>query len=423
MGITAPMPIVLSNLSKKFTSLPFMWTKKKHSSFMENILRNLTRSIVSGRIVFVLIDGQKIECDSGVKGANARIELHSLKPLRRLVTSGYLGLAEGYISGEWTTPSLRDLFDFGAENMTPLDVDLTTNTFVNISNEIIKFFKRNNRKGSRKNISDHYDLGNKFFGEWLDNSMTYSSGIYDANTALGLPEAQEAKYRRIIEKLDIQSHHCVLEIGCGWGGFAEFAAKETGAKISGITISQEQYDFAVGRIAEANLQHCVDIQLKDYRDLTGKFDRVVSIEMLEAVGEKYWPTYFDKVSSCLAHKGEAMIQVITMPDHLFEAYRESIDFIQRYIFPGGMLPSPGKMSQLSKLSDLEMLEPFMFGSSYALTLEAWQKSFQHRWETIQAYGFDDRFKRIWEYYLEYTSAGFRAGAIDVGQFHFRKNSA
>lgn len=390
-------------------------------SFTENILRKITGSIESGGITFVLPDSRKVECGSGVEGPQAVIKLHSFKTLQRLVSSGYLGLAEGYIHKEWSSPSLRNVFDFGAANMEALDQNLSGNKFVRVSNKVIKFLKRNNKSGSKKNISAHYDLGNNFFAEWLDHTMTYSSGIYEAEVSTELASAQEAKYRRIIEKLDIQSHHSVLEIGCGWGGFAEFAARETGAQITGLTISKEQHDFAVDRITNAGLQQKVDIQLKDYRDITGTYDRIVSIEMLEAVGQEFWPTYFDTVSKSMVKDGEAMIQVITIPDDRFDQYCESVDFIQRYIFPGGMLPSPEKMSEHSAASGLGLTDAFMFGPSYSRTLDSWQESFQKKWAAIKPHGFDDRFKRVWEYYLDYTSAGFRAGTIDVGQFHLKKH--
>jgi cyclopropane-fatty-acyl-phospholipid synthase len=414
------MPSVVNKISFLPLAIPFIGSQRQKKSITERLLRKLTAGLVSGGITFILFDGQKIEIESGHLGPKPTIELKSMKAIQRLVSSGYVGLAEGYIHGDWSTPSLSELFDFGAANIAPLDKRLTGNAFVQAANKMVKYVRRNNRSGSRKNISEHYDLGNDFFAEWLDPSMTYSSGIYTEGAREDLAMAQENKYRRIVEVLGIKSHHRVLEIGCGWGGFAEFAARETGAKITGITISQEQYDFAVARINNAGLQDQVNIVLQDYRDLQGQYDRIVSIEMLEAVGEEYWPTYFKTVSNCLTLNGEAMIQVITVPDHLFEGYKNSVDFIQRYIFPGGMLPCPVKMATHAADGGLQIADAFMFGRSYSTTLDAWQIAFQKHWPKITKFNFNQRFRRIWEYYLNYTSAGFRAGTIDVGQYHLKK---
>ena len=379
----------------------------------------LTRSIRKGRITFVLKGGRQVVHDSDQPGPDATIYLNSLKAISRMVSGGYLGLAEGYLAEDWSTPSLRDVFDFGTANAGPLDANLSGNLFVRALSAVQHSRRRNSRGGSRKNIAEHYDLGNRFFEIWLDPSITYSSALYDREN-MTLAEAQACKYRRILDKLDVQSHHHVIEIGCGWGGFAEFAARETGARVTAITISREQHDFAQARMKKAGLSGLVDIQLRDYRDLTDQADHIVSIEMLEAVGEDYWPGYFQTVSRCLRRGGAAMIQVITVPDEDFAAYRKTVDFIQRYIFPGGMLLSPFQMAQLSNGAGLTLDDGFMFGPDYARTLDLWQAEFQRHWSTIQSLGFDERFKRMWEYYLDYTSAGFRSGATNVGQFLLRK---
>ena len=379
----------------------------------------LTRSIKKGRITFVLYGGRQIVRDSGLPGPEAIIYLNSLRAISRMVSGGYLGLAEGYLASDWSTPSLRDVFDFGTANADPLDTNLSGNLFVRALNALQHNRRRNSRGGSQKNIAEHYDLGNRFFEFWLDPSLTYSSAYYNGRN-ITLAEAQAEKYQRILDKLDVQSGHHLIEIGCGWGGFAEFAARKTGARITAITISRKQHDFAKARIKKAGLSHLVDVQLKDYRDLTVQADFIVSIEMLEAVGEDYWPEYFQTVSQCLRRGGAAMIQVITVPDDEFAAYRKTVDFIQRYIFPGGMLLCPDQMAQLSKCAGLHLDEGFMFGPDYAQTLEEWQAEFQRNWPTIKPLGFDERFKRMWEYYLDYTSAGFRSGATNVGQFFMRK---
>jgi len=392
---------------------------KKNIPFIEGILRRLTKSIAYGRIIFKLDNGQVIDCDSGSKGPTAEINIHSLILLKRIISGGYLGLAEGYIFQDWTTPSLANVFDFGAANMDALDQNLTSNFLIQLSGTLTRFFQQNNKRGSRKNIAAHYDLGNDFFSEWLDPTMTYSSALF-TNKKEKLHEAQQKKYQRIINVLDIKENHKVLEIGCGWGGFAEYAGLNTGAQISGITISREQHKFAVNRIANAGLNGQVEILLKDYREVIGNYDKIVSIEMLEAVGESYWPIYFKTLSDRLKNNGAAMVQVITVPDNYFEFYRKTMDFIQRYIFPGGMLLCPEKISEHSMSQGLKVADTYFFGPSYAQTIELWQKKFQLKWHEIEQLGFDEKFKRIWEYYLDYTSAGFRSGAINVGQFHLRK---
>ena len=389
--------------------------------FLDRVVRSLTRSLSRGRISFVLADGYEIVCDSGSDGPEAVMKIHSSSALRRMVSGGYMGLGEGYLAGEWSTPSLPDLFAFGLANQGQLDLNLSGGLVIRLANSVLHFLRRNSRYGSRKNIADHYDLGNDFFACWLDPSMTYSSALFQDVKEDALMGAQLNKYRRIVQELDIKPNHHVLEIGCGWGGFVEYAARETGAWMTAITISQGQHDYAVKRTNAAGLGDRVKIQLKDYRDIQGKYDRIVSIEMLEAVGETYWPRYFQSVSNCLVKGGQALIQVITVPDDDFEEYRSSVDFIQRYIFPGGMLISADKFRGCAEKAGLELNGQFMFGKSYATTLGFWREAFLCSWNEIETLGFDERFKRLWEYYLAYTAAGFKAGAIDVGQFCLIKN--
>ena len=393
--------------------------KQNNLTFIDRILRKLTESISSGSVIFKLENGKAIICDSGYKGPDAIINIHSYKVIKRLLSAGYLGLAEGYINKEWSSPSLENVFNFGAANMIALDQNLTENLFVRLSSKLTRFLQKNSKRGSRKNIANHYDLGNDFFLEWLDPTMTYSSGLFsDKKEKLNI--AQNRKYQRIIDELDIEESQSVLEIGCGWGGFAEYTARKTGSNILGITISREQHDFAVKRIDRTDLAEKVTISLQDYREVTGQYDKIVSIEMLEAVGEAYWPVYFKTISDRLNKNGTAMIQVITVPDGYFDYYRNSMDFIQRYIFPGGMLLCPAKIKEHSEKVGLKLIDAHMFGSSYAQTLKQWQLAFQTRWDRIEKLGFDEKFKRIWEYYLDYTAAGFRSGSINVGQFHLRK---
>ena len=409
-----------NNLIESNRNQELIGLKQNKLAFVDRILRKATKAISSGTIVFKLENGNVIRCESGNEGPEATINVHSFKFFRRLLSAGYLGLAESYINNEWTTPSLENVFNFGAANLTALDQNLTENLFVRLTNKITRFMQRNSIRGSRKNIADHYDLGNDFFIEWLDSTMTYSSGLFEKKTDT-LHSAQNNKYQRIIDELKIEKSQNILEIGCGWGGFAEYAAKKAKANIFGVTISKEQCEYARNRITQANLEDKVKISLQDYRALTGQYDRIVSIEMLEAVGKSYWPAYFKTIADRLKKNGSAMVQVITVPDEYFDYYSNGMDFIQRYIFPGGMLICPRMLEEQSEKAGLTLIRAHMFGSSYAQTLEQWQSSFQIRWDKIEKLGFDEKFKRIWEYYLDYTAAGFRSGAIDVGQFHLRKS--
>ena len=272
--------------------------------------------------------------------------------------------------------------------------------------------RRNSKTGAAKNIAYHYDLGNEFYAAWLDRTMTYSSAVFDRETD-DLATAQTNKYRRLSDLADIQPGDHVLEIGCGWGGFAKYAIEERGAKVTGITISREQHDFAKQRLADAGLAGRGEVKLIDYRDLDGKFDKIVSIEMFEAVGQAYWPTYFNAVSTLLKSGGRAVLQAITIEDEVFEEYRREPDFIQRYIFPGGMLPSMPRLEHPVAEAGLKLVDEIGFGQDYARTLAEWRARFQEAWPQLATGRFDPRFKRMWELYLSYCEGGFRAGMIDV----------
>jgi cyclopropane-fatty-acyl-phospholipid synthase len=279
--------------------------------------------------------------------------------------------------------------------------------------------RRNTRRGSRRNIAFHYDLGNDFYALWLDPGMTYSSAVFDA-AGQSLQDAQDAKYRRLAESLDLKPGHHVLEIGCGWGGFAMTAARDYGCRVTAITLSGEQRRYAEERVRRAGLSDRIEVRLQDYRDVTGRFDRIASIEMFEAVGEERWPIFFNTVRERLKPGGVAGLQVITIEDGRYEAYQRSADFIQRYIFPGGMLPSPSALAAAIDRAGLTLNNVFAFGPSYAETLAAWQGRFQRAWPQIRQLGFDGRFKRLWEFYLAYCEAGFRAGAIDVAHYRIER---
>jgi cyclopropane-fatty-acyl-phospholipid synthase len=272
--------------------------------------------------------------------------------------------------------------------------------------------RRNSRTGSKKNVSQHYDLGNEFYRLWLDPGLTYSSAIFSPS-AQDLAGAQRNKYRILAQRLGVLPGHHVLELGCGWGGFAEYLAKEMGARVTAITISAEQHKFAQSRIQHAGLSERVEVLLKDYRDVTGIYDRIASIEMLEAVGEGYWPEYFGLLNERLKPGGRAGLQVITIDEGWFQDYRTTADFIQKYVFPGGMLPTKSILARQTELAGMHLESLDCFGADYMKTLRLWQVFFQAAWPDIEKLGFDSKFKRIWELYLAYCEAGFAAGTIDV----------
>jgi cyclopropane-fatty-acyl-phospholipid synthase len=279
---------------------------------------------------------------------------------------------------------------------------------------------RNSRAGSRKNIHAHYDIGNAFYQLWLDPSMTYSSARFSPASGTDLAQAQAQKYRDILGQLALRPGERVLEIGCGWGGFAEVAAREAGAHVTGLTLSTQQLAYARQRMQDAGLDHLAELRLCDYRDSKGQYDAVASIEMFEAVGEAYWPSYFDCVARSLKPGGRACVQTIVIADELFERYRTGTDFIQQYIFPGGMLPSPSAFRAMAQASGLAVTREFAFGIDYADTLAAWRHAFQARLDAVRAQGFDERFIRIWDFYLCYCEAAFRAGNTSVMHFTLEK---
>jgi cyclopropane-fatty-acyl-phospholipid synthase len=377
-------------------------------------LDTMTRGWMAGDVTFVTPDGRALRLRSDAGGPSAIIRIRNFRFIRRALMAGDIGFAEAYAAGEWETPDLTAVLSVFSLNFQNLTHVTEGNPFVGVLNFLGHVLNANSRKGSRRNIHAHYDLGNAFYSRWLDPSMTYSSARYQ-NGADSLEAAQKEKYGALARRMSLSADHHVLEIGCGWGGFAEFAAGEIGARVTGITISKEQHDFARRRMFEAGLAERADIQLIDYRDVTGVFDRVASIEMFEAVGEKYWPTYFQTVHDRLKPDGRAGLQIITIQDELFEGYRRRADFIQRYIFPGGMLISESRLRQETGRAGLAWSEPDRFGLDYAATLAIWKQRFGAAWDEIRRLGFDERFRSIWEFYLSYCEAGFRTGRTDVIQ--------
>lgn len=347
------------------------------------------------------------------------LRINNRRFIRRMVLGGNIGLGESYMDGDWESDNLADFLTVGAMNYEALDETLNGNFFFRNMNRLLHSMNGNTKSGSKRNIAAHYDLGNAFYERWLDPSMTYSSGQYD-DKATSLESAQALKYDLLADQIGVTPDSSVLEIGCGWGGFAERIAKERGANVTGITISQEQHDYAKARMQREGLNEKVDIKLVDYRDLEGQYDGVASIEMFEAVGEKYWPVFFDALKDRLTEGGRAALQIITIEEKQFETYRRRPDFIQRYIFPGGMLPSPTALTEHAKRVGLGQVSMEGFGLSYAKTLAEWNVRFQAAWEDIKPMGFDERFKRMWEYYLAYCEGGFRSGNIDVKRVTFAK---
>jgi cyclopropane-fatty-acyl-phospholipid synthase len=372
-----------------------------------------------GRLDVVLADGRRFRAQGARPGLAAEIVIHNPDSFARLVREGDLGFADAYLEGWWTTPDLQALMDIVfCDNPALLD-EFAGMALVRAYERARHWLRGNSRRQARKNIAYHYDLGNEFYALWLDDSMTYSSALFETGQE-SLERAQEQKYAAMVDALDLKEGDHVLEIGCGWGGFAEYAAGKRGLKVTGLTISQAQHDYAVARMRRAGLSDRVEIKLQDYRDETGRYDGIASIEMFEAVGEKYWPTYFNAVRERLKDGARATIQVITVPNERFAQYRKNVDFIQKYIFPGGMLISPQRFREEAARAGLGWLSSIEFGESYSITLRRWHEVFTEKWDRIQRMGYDDRFKRMWSFYLTSCAAAFHTGICDVTQITVRR---
>ncbi len=373
-----------------------------------------------GDLTVVLPDGQALRYLGEHPGKHGILVVRDYKFASRILSHGTTGMGEAYMEGMWDSPDLPIFLEVVARNAEYMREYFHGQGWARFLAKFLHFLNRNSKSGAKKNIEYHYDLGNAFYRRWLDPTMTYSSAKF-ATPDQSLDQAQWNKYRSLAQQADIREGHDVLEIGCGWGGFAEFAATEVGCHVTGITISKEQLEFAQKRIFEKGLNEKVDIVYRDYRDVEGAFDRVASIEMFEAVGEKYWPDFFGKVHDVLRSGGQAGLQIITIADKYFEDYRSGADFIQRYIFPGGMLPSPTALAAQVRDAGLEWKQNITFGEDYAHTLHEWRDRFLAAWPEIQTLGFDERFRRMWNLYLGYSEAGFSAGTIDVTQVTLRRS--
>lgn len=379
------------------------------------LLEQGLRRIERGTIAVHLPDGRRIAARGAGDGPAGMIDLHRWRTLRRLIFGGDIGFAEAYIDGDWSSPDLTALIEAAALNQPVLPGAHGGAWPVRLMNRIYHLLQANTLAGSRRNIISHYDLGNEFYAQWLDPGMSYSSGLF-RSAGDSLEEAQSAKQDLVLDLLSLEPQQSVLEIGIGWGGLAERLIR-AGGSVTGVTLSPAQLGYAAARLRREGL--VADLRLQDYREIEGSFERIVSIEMLEAVGEQWWPLFFELLRRRLAPGGIAVLQTITISDERFPAYRSGADFIQRHVFPGGMLPCPSRLREEIDRAGLVLERVETFGDSYALTLRHWRERFDAAWPEIAALGFKPRFKRLWDYYLSYCEAGFKAGALDVGLWRMR----
>lgn len=374
----------------------------------------VARTLQHGRLDIGLDDGRVFRAEGAAPGPVARIDIHNDELFSRMLREGYLGFCDAYLDKWWTTPDLQAFMDLVNSDNDDMYNGYPGQKLVELYEKLRFWFQRNTRKQARRNISYHYDLGNDFYRLWLDDTMTYSSAIFETGQE-SLEAAQTAKYASMVDQMGATAGDHVLEIGCGWGGFAEYAAGQRGLRVTCLTISEEQFKYAQERIEKAGLSELVTFKLQDYRDENGLYDGIASIEMFEAVGERYWPVYFDTVHDRLKPGAQATLQIITVGDERFETYRRDVDFIQKYIFPGGMLPSPAALRAQVERAGLLVRQSIEFGESYSQTLRRWHDTFNEKWEQIAEMGFDERFRRMWNFYLTSCAAAFHAGNCDVTQ--------
>ncbi|MEJ6401945.1 cyclopropane-fatty-acyl-phospholipid synthase family protein [Yoonia sp. 2307UL14-13] len=375
---------------------------------------DILQGMEHGRLDVILPDGRHFRVEGSEPGFVAEVHVHNPDLFARTIREGDLGFSEAYLDGWWSTPDLMAFMDFVHDDAEHMYDGFPGQRFVQIFEKLRFWWLGNSKTQARKNISYHYDLGNEFYGLWLDDTMTYSSAKFDTGLQ-SLEAAQIEKYKSMVDEMGAQPGDHVLEIGCGWGGFAEYAAKERGLKVTGLTISQQQHDYAVDRMAKAGLSDMVEIKMQDYRDEKGIYDGIASIEMFEAVGEKYWPQYFGTLRERLKPGKQATLQIITVADRRWHVYKRGVDFIQKYIFPGGMLPSPTVLRQEIEKSGLNVVRSIEFGPSYDQTLRRWYETFNEKWDQVAALGFDDRFRRMWNFYLTSCASTFHSGNCDVTQ--------
>ena len=378
----------------------------------ERVLRRAVAGLDEGSLTIRLPSGHRFAI--GCRNPSAKLNLHSWNLAWRLLLGGDVGFAESYMAGEWSSPDLAALLNIVCRSR-KLRAAARPAGPVRWLLRLRHLLNRNTRTGSRRNIAVHYDIGNAFYAEWLDGTLSYSSALY-TRQGQSLEQAQQEKVSRILDLLDLSGDERVLEIGFGWGGLGERILEESYCRFTGLTLSAEQLAYARKRLQRfENCGRC-ELSLQDYRDARGTFDRIVSVEMLEAVGEAYWPAYFSALNDRLSPNGVVVLQAITIAEDRFQNYRRSSEFIQRYIFPGGMLPTTEIIRQQIARAGLKLVSEEYFGGSYACTLAAWRRSFNERWPAIRRLGFDSRFHRMWDYYLAYCQAGFEAGTLNVGLY-------
>ena len=380
----------------------------------------MLRQAVFGRITVVLPNGQRVSHSGSQPGPSAKLVIRRWRAVRRLMFGGDIAFAQALMDGDWWTPDLLAVLEFGTRNESALSASTAGSVTTRLLGRFRHWARRNTRRGSRRNIAAHYDLGNAFYAQWLDRGMNYSSALFSGEQQ-SLEVAQDAKLDRAVALLNLSGGERVLEIGCGWGALTERMLPQ--CAVTAITLSTEQLAYAQQRVSGTPHAARADLRLQDYRDVAGSYDRIVSIEMIEAVGERYWPVYFGKLNALLTDGGTAVLQAITIDEGRFAGYRNQPDFIQRYIFPGGILPTVDIIRREAERAGLELVAHEPFGQSYARTLELWRERFLLSWPAIRQLGFDISFKRMWEYYLCYCEVGFRHGAIDVGFFKLVKPGA
>lgn len=379
----------------------------------------MAQEMHKGQVDFVLPDGRRFRAKGADPFPVAEIQIKNADLFARLIREGDLGFCDAYLDDWWSTPDLQAFMDVAHANEDIYD-SFPGMGLVRKYESLRFWLQSNSKKQARKNISYHYDLGNDFYKLWLDDTMTYSSALFEDGPQQSLEAAQTAKYASMVNQMGVEPGDHVLEIGCGWGGFAEYAAKERGLKVTCLTISKEQFKYAKERIEKAGISDLVEFKLQDYRDERGIYDGIASIEMFEAVGEKYWPSYFNTLRDRLKPGKLATLQIITVQDRRWKIYKRGVDFIQKYIFPGGMLPSPTVLRQQVEKAGLAVEKSIEFGKSYDLTLRRWHQTFNEKWDDIAAMGFDDRFKRMWNFYLTSCASTFDSGNCDVTQITVKR---
>ncbi len=384
------------------------------NNWSDKIVFSSLKLIKKGHLILTNYDDEKYLFGDPSQKLKVKIKINKPGLTYQIVKSGSTGLAEAYMRGDFETDDLTNLIELTAKNI-KLVYKFSGLLDFSLFNKIKNFLLKNNKSRSKKNISKHYDLGNEFFSLWLDPTLTYSSAIFDQKDN-DLEKAQINKYKKLVELIKPKSGNKILEIGCGWGGFAEYVGKNHDVKLDCITISKKQFEYASNRIFKNGLNEKINIQFKDYRDVKQKYNSIASIEMIEAVGQNYLENYFKTIKTNLVSEGSAAIQAITIDDNLFDRYKTKEDFIQKYIFPGGFLPSKKKLYDLSQNNGLAINQYNSYGLHYSNTLKIWRDEFFKKWEEISKQGFDNKFKRMWHFYLSYCEAGFKSKNIDLIQF-------